>query len=96
MDHANVNKYDGGLLEEYFAGVVCRSSEYLVIQGKTAYRCQTIRKNTAETAYDQECLEHMVADLQTYLINDAVASRQHKYTGHGEANVLKNNAEVRA
>ena len=37
-DPTRRNKFDGELLDGYFAGVIARSAEFLIIQGDQVYR----------------------------------------------------------
>ena len=51
------NKFDGEWAEGYFAGVITRSSEYIIIQDQQIFKCPTIRRKVAADAYRPECLE---------------------------------------
>ena len=96
MDHSNRNKYDGEWLEGFFVGVVCRSSEYLVVKDGVVYKCPTIRRKAAETAFDKDCLSKLRAGFNAYVLKDAVTSRVHTYDGQGGGRVPHGDGGVRA
>ena len=47
----------GEWADGFFAGVITRSSEYLVIRDDHIFKCPTIRRKVAADAYRPECLE---------------------------------------
>ena len=60
------NKLDGEWAEGYLAGVITRSSEYIIIQNQQIFKCPIIRRKVASDAYRPECLEDMRADVRVH------------------------------
>ena len=78
------NKFDGEWMECNFAGVITRSSEYIVIKDRVVFKCPTIRRRIKEEAYLKETLDNMLADHQEFILKGAITHRQHTYSGGKE------------
>ena len=77
------NKFDGEWAEGYFAGVVTRSSEYLVIQDQHILKCPTIRRRVAADAYKPACLEDMKAIFLEHIGRGAMTTILGVHKGGG-------------
>ena len=62
-DPTRRNKFDGEWLDGYFAGVIARWAEDVVIRGDQVYKFPTIRRRTEEEAYNKEALDSMRANF---------------------------------
>ena len=78
------NKYEGEWAEGFFARVITRSSEYLVIQDEHIFKCPTIRRKVAADAYKPECVEGMRADFFEYIKKGASTTRLEVHKGGGK------------
>ena len=66
-DEAHRNKFDGEWMDGYFAGVITRSGEYIIIKGQSVYKCPTMRRRSEGNAYDFKVLDDMLASYFDYI-----------------------------
>ena len=74
-DKSSRNKFDGEWQDGYFAGVVARSSEYLVICNDKVFKCPTVRRRAEGSNYNKKVMEDMRADFFQYIKQGASTLR---------------------
>ena len=70
-DKTRMHKGDSRLMRCIFLGHEWRSTEYLVGNADSIFKCRTVRRRAAEVAYDPGCVDFLTIPYDEYVLRGA-------------------------
>lgn len=70
-DKGNKHKADSSMMKRIFLGYVWRTTEYLVGNKESIFKCHAVRRREEDEFYDPECANELIVSYNVYVLTGA-------------------------